>query len=221
VSISILAATLLAGAPRLHAQDPIVRAGFGDGWTQRWQEVQLDRRTNRFESVRDDGRYVLRVDSDGSASALSYALELKPETVGAVSWSWKIGSAIDHDRSERDKDGDDYAARLFVIFDGEPFSGDARAICYVWAGAEPVGATFRNPYISEVATVVLESGDARAGSWITEERDVLADYAAAFGEQPDLVTGIAVMVDTDDTGTRATAWFGEVQVWPREAEGRN
>ncbi|NIR42711.1 MAG: DUF3047 domain-containing protein [Gemmatimonadetes bacterium] len=221
VGCSPAAILMLATSLAAQATDPIVRAGFGDGWETRWEEVQLDQRVNRFEPIREDGRPVLRVESDGSASALSYMLELAPETVGAISWSWKVESAIGHDRSEREKAGDDYAARFFVIFDDEPFSRGARAICYVWAGAEPVRATFRNPYISEVATIVLQSGDDRAGVWITEERDVLADYVAAFDERPERITGVAVMVDTDDTGTHATAWFGEVRVWPREAADGN
>ncbi len=218
----MIANIALAGAfavLSVQAPDPIVRVGFGDGWERRWEEVRLARSVNRFESVRDEDRPVLRVESDGSASALYYMLDLEPATVGAVSWSWKVDSAIGHGRSEREKQGDDYAARFFVIFDGEPFSGDARAICYVWAGAEPVGATFRNPYFSEVVTIVLRSGDARAGAWTTERREAIADYVAAFDEQPERVSAVAVMVDTDNTDTRATAWFGEVQVWPRSADG--
>lgn len=212
----MLTVALIAQKP-----DPLVRAGFGEGWDERWQEVRLDQRVNRSTAVRDDGRPVLRVESDASASALSYALDLMPETVGTVSWSWKVSSALHHGRSEREKAGDDFAARVFVVFDDEPFSRGARAICYVWAGAEPVGATFRNPYISQVATIVLRSGDDRADAWTPERRDVLADYVAAFGQRPERVTGIAVMVDTDDTGSRSTAWFGEVQVGSREAMDRN
>ncbi|NIQ52182.1 MAG: DUF3047 domain-containing protein, partial [Gemmatimonadetes bacterium] len=30
------------------------------------------------------------------------------------------------------------------------------------------------------------------------------------GEEPDPVSAVALMVDTDDTGRRATAWFDDV-----------
>lgn len=118
-------------------------------------------------------------------------------------------------RREREKPGDDYAARFFVIFDGEPFSRSARAICYVWAASEPVVSRYRNPYFSNVVTIVLRSGDELTGEWVREERDFMADYREAFGELPSSVTAVAVMADTDDTGGHATSWFTDIRFLSR------
>ncbi len=82
----------------------------------------------------------------------------------------------------------------------------------MWAANEPVGSTFPNPYISNVTTIVLQSGDDRAGRWMREERDFMADYFAAFGEAPRRVTAVAVMADTDDTNGRATAGFADIKL---------
>ena len=185
-------------------------ADFGGGWSDHWMHVELDSRATRFLAVREGGEPVLRADADRSASAMLHELDDEPLAGATVSWRWKIDRAVPDNRHEREKKGDDYAARLFVIFDAEPFSRDARALCYVWASTEPVGSSFENPYISNVATIVLQSGDGRAGVWVDEKRRFIADYEAAFGEPPGRLTGIAVMVDTDDTKTSATAWFGDV-----------
>jgi hypothetical protein len=60
--------------------------------------------------------------------------------------------------------------------------------------------------------VVVESGDARLGRWLSYERDIGADYRAAFGGDTPLVTGIAIMTDADNTRTRAVAYYGDVVV---------
>ena len=216
IALMLLALAAPSSAPgRLYAQRaaPALIAEFGGG-SDRWVHVKLDSRSTRFTAVNEDGRPVLRADADRSASAMVHTLNgLKLESA-TVSWRWRIERAVPDNGREREKIGDDYAARFFVIFDAEPFTPDARALCYVWASKEPVGSSFRNPYAPDVITIVLESGDLRSGRWVGEERDIVADYVRAFGEPPESVSAIAVMADTDDTGTRATAWFGDVRLDP-------
>jgi hypothetical protein len=65
-------------------------------------------------------------------------------------------------------------------------------------------------YTDRARMVVLESGAARAGEWVTETRDLAADFRAAFGEAPPDLIGIAIATDTDNTGEHATAWFGDL-----------
>ena len=108
------------------------------------------------------------------------------------------------------RSGDDYAARLFVIFGSGELRRDTRAICYVWAGRMPIGSAYRSPYVDGVQTIVLQSGDGRAGEWLEESRDFVADYVRAFGEEPDGIGAVALLVDTDDSGSRATAWFDDI-----------
>jgi hypothetical protein len=58
--------------------------------------------------------------------------------------------------------------------------------------------------------IVVRSGAAAVGTWVDEERNVYEDYRKAFGEEPPMIKGIAVMTDTDDTGESATAWYGDI-----------
>ncbi len=211
----------LGGPTNVHAQSPRVwRADFGDGWTQRWVPARLADRTNRVTVVQDGGERVLKIESDNSASALWYPLDGAATDEGRVAWRWRVDGALSGNGKEREKRGDDYAARFFVIFDGRPFSHRARAICYVWASSEPVGSAYRNPYFSNVATIVLQSGNDLSGQWIREERDFVHDYQTAFGKRPRRLSAVAVMVDTDNTERRATAWFADVVVESRASEER-
>jgi hypothetical protein len=58
--------------------------------------------------------------------------------------------------------------------------------------------------------IVVESGLDRVGQWIEEQRNVYEDYKQAFGEEPPLVNGVAIMTDTDNTGEEATAFYGDI-----------
>lgn len=60
--------------------------------------------------------------------------------------------------------------------------------------------------------VAVESGPSMAGQWLTEERDILADYRRLFGEEPGEAEAIAIMTDTDNTGESALAWYGEISL---------
>jgi len=55
---------------------------------------------------------------------------------------------------------------------------------YVWIRARRQGATFANPYTGMPAQRRGESGAHASESVASYERDVLADYRAAFGEEP-------------------------------------
>jgi hypothetical protein len=111
---------------------------------------------------------------------------------------------------ERVKTGDDYPARVLVAFDPDPFSKSTRALCYVWANGQPKGSIYENPYSGNVATIVLRSGESGVGEWVAESRNVVADYRLAFGDNPSRIYALAVMVDTDNTKSQATAWFSDI-----------
>ena len=211
-TILLLAALVPHAISVAYAQtpNPEIRAAFDDGWMDRWKDIRLAGRANRFTVVDEGDGPVLMARSDGAASALWYRLDIPPTDGSLLAWRWKVASPIPENLLEREKRGDDYAARLFVIFNAEPFSREARAICYVWASGEPVGSTFRNPYYSNVQTVVLRSGDGQAGEWVAEEREFIRDYVEAFGELPEYISAVAVMLDTDNTKQGATAWFDDI-----------
>jgi head-tail adaptor len=78
-----------------------------------------------------------------------------------------------------------------------------------------VGTVVPNPYTDRVRMIVVESGTARAGRWIAYERDIVADYRAAFGEDPPPIAGVAIMTDTDNTGDTVEAWYGDILLLPR------
>jgi hypothetical protein len=120
--------------------------------------------------------------------------------------------SLGHIADERRRDSDDYAARVAVMFDGEPFARATPLLMYVWAGNEQVGEVYPSPYTDRAVTVVVRSGDDDSGEWLREERHVAADIERYFGRPAKRITGVALMVDTDNTDSKATAWFDELAV---------
>jgi hypothetical protein len=58
--------------------------------------------------------------------------------------------------------------------------------------------------------IAVESGESKVNQWVCEERNILEDYKKAFGENPSMISGIAIMTDTDNTGESATAYYGDI-----------
>ena len=118
---------LLAAA----VQRPAVVVGdFGPGWEERWSVQQLGGDEGRFRVEEEEGLPVLRADADSSATAL-FRLVGDAGVRTRVSWRWRIAAGLGSGADEMSRDGDDYAARLFVIFGDGEMSRDTRALCYV------------------------------------------------------------------------------------------
>mgnify|MGYP001792320715 CR=1 FL=1 len=63
--------------------------------------------------------------------------------------------------------------------------------------------------------VVLQSGTTRTGHWMTEKRDLRADFKRYLGLDLDTLDGVALMSDCDDAGGNTRAWFGDIQLKPQ------
>ena len=182
-------------------------------------------RHTRYTLVRDGAGVVLRADSEASASGLVREQTVDLKMLPIIEWRWRAGNVLSK-ADVRTKAGDDYPARLYITFahDANSISLADRAaraiygqlppraaISYIWDTRSPVGTTVPNAYTDRVRMIVVESGGARVGEWITYRRNLAEDFRKAFGYDAPLVSGIAVMTDTDNTGEKATAWFGDIR----------
>jgi len=161
-----------------------------------------------YSIVREGGQAAVKSHSMNAASGMFRKVRIDPQKHRYLGWSWKVAGILGN-RSERTKAGDDYSARVYVIFPGV-FFWQTKAISYVWAGRLPKEQSFPNPFTRNAMMVVVESGSGQTGTWITEQRDILADYRRLFGGEPRQVGAVAIMTDTDNSGGEATAWYGEI-----------
>ncbi len=182
-----------------------------------------------YTLVTEDGHTVLKADADRSMSGLVYATRVDLAKTPLLRWRWKITEPVAAGDMTK-KSGDDYAARIYVMFDypreklsfatrtklklGEAIYGQkipTAALNYVWDNRQPIGTIQPNTYTDRAQMVVVESGSSKAGQWVTETRDLAADFKAAFGEDAPAVVAVALATDTDNTGSHVVSWFGDMQ----------
>lgn len=161
-------------------------------------------------SLRDDkGVRVLKADSRGTASGMFREIKVDLTQTPILNWSWKTGQVFKN-INEQTRKGDDYPVRVYVIFSGGLFFWNTRAINYVWSSNQPVGSTWKNAYTDNARMIAVESGREKVGQWVSEKRNILADFRSQFGEDVEFADAVAVMTDTDNSGQKATGWYGDI-----------
>lgn len=187
----------------------------------------------RYTLERDQDRTVLRADAEASASGLAFRLDFVAADAPMLRWHWKA-ERLPSGADTRKHAADDAVARVYVTFHHPPerlslaqriIDDGLRALfgetpphatlMYLWDSSAAVGSMFPNPYTDRVRNIVVESGTARLSQWLPYQRDVVADYRAAFGEDPPSITGVAIMSDADTTRGSALAWYGDITLAPR------
>jgi len=58
--------------------------------------------------------------------------------------------------------------------------------------------------------IAVESGEAKLNQWVSEERNVYEDYKRTFGKEPPMVSGVAIMTDTDNIDEKAITYNGDI-----------
>jgi len=192
--------------------EEIKRMNFNADNIIKWEKKSFKGDTF-YKIVTENDKKVIQANSNGTASGLFHKVNLDPANFRYLRWSWKIKNTIPKGYENR-KDGDDYAARVYVVFPGR-FFWQTKAINYIWSNHLPKGQFIPNAFTGNAMMMAVESGTGSAGKWLTEERDVLADYRRLFGGEPQQIGAIAIMTDTDNTGGEATAWYGELSIAPQ------
>lgn len=242
--IRYLGSILLLVTGQVHGSEILLVGNFsgeqpGADIPTHWEPLNFRKipRHSRYTLVSNAGVTVVRADSQAAASGLIRRIRIDPGQYPVVQWRWKISNII-RKSDVNSKDGDDYPARLYITFAYDPVRlgvferlkyqtarmlyGDipSAAINYIWAANAPVGTLVDNAYTSYTKMFVVESGTRRAGEWIVEERNILQDYIRAFGERPPMISGVAIMTDTDNTGEHATAYYGDIVFKTEQDEKR-
>jgi len=202
------AAIFLLMGMALAADQRLVVGAFSQGELDDWEPKQF-RGSTEYRLVDDDGRRVLRADSRAAASGLYRRIRIDLERTPYLHWSWKIERTVGAP-DETIKAGDDYAARVYVVFSRGIFFWNTRAINYVWASHQASGATWPNAFTANAQMLALRSGNELAGRWLDERRDVRADYRRLFGAEIRYVDAVALMTDTDNSGGAAVAYYGDI-----------
>lgn len=179
-----------------------------------WEERVFKGRV--LYSIKSDatGSY-LNAYSRNAASAILYWLKFNPVQKPMVGWRWRVTRFPDKNGGAYAKSSwiekEDYAARFYVIFPRFPFFR-LQCLEYIWDRELPIGTILTNPNFKNLKIIVVESGEKNLGQWINVERNLCQDFKKAFGRAPVNVGAIAIMTDTENTGSTAEAQYDEIKV---------
>ena len=223
------------GAPPLRASGTALALPIDDfeSWregaapTHPWQHETFAGVQSTLYRVRRDasGGYLSGIARSGG-SLLTRSLDVDPNEFRYLRFRWRV-TTLPVGADIRRRDADDCGMRVCVTFAyqseraplGEKIARNlvgrelpGSSLCYVWTDGVETGRILPNPYTDHTRVLVLRSEPADLGRWTTVERDLLGDYARAFERPPPRITGVAIMVDADQTRSRAAADIDDLEL---------
>lgn len=191
-------------------------------------------RTTKYRFIQDQDDIVLEANANNSASAILFKVnieqgDLKEDDL-AISWRWKVSSSVANG-DLRTKKSDDAAARVYVLFEYNPSYvskwmqikyGLAKQLYgsypphatlnYVWGNKMKQGEQGVSAYTDRSHIIVLQDNSSKQNQWIEERIYPYRDYKLAFEGAIPKIVAIGVMSDTDNTDSKVTAWYADLQV---------
>ena len=181
--------------------------GIPDGWKgQNWGSPKYD-----FTIVADDGRKALQLKSVNEGSTVSRDIKGKVslKETPILEWSWKV-TVLPKGGDSCRKATDDQAAQIFVVWPRFPEAVRSRIIGYVWDSSEPVGKICKSEKTGTVTYIVLRSGTAELGKWVTERRNVAEDFRKVYEDNPDDPAALSIAIDSNDTNSTSESFMGPI-----------
>lgn len=172
-----------------------------------WQQREFAGRTN-YSWAELNGAAVLKAQCEDGASALYRKIEVDLSQTPVLNWHWLVTDIPATKTGEKTKAGDDYPARVYVVYDGGVLKWQTRAINYVWSKNQPPGEAWPSPFTDKAMMVSLQRGP--ADELISESINVRTDFKRYFGYELDKIHGVAVMTDCDNTKRAASGYYGDI-----------
>ena len=119
-------------------------------------------------------------------------------------WRWRVHD-LPEGTDETDSDKNDSAAAVRLIFGTSILSG--KSLKYIWSETLPTGTVIES---NRQYTIVLRSGKDDLGKWVWEEVNAYQDYRRLFGGDPRPVDVLALLTDSNNTGTVVAADYDDI-----------
>lgn len=175
---------------------------------QHWETERFQGQT-RYTPVTVDGHKAIKAQSRNAASGLVRKIKIDLNKTPYLHWHWRVDNVLQA-TEEKTRQGDDYAARVYVIVSGGLFFWQTRALNYVWSSNQAVGSTWPNAFTGNAVMLAVRSGPGQTGQWLHQTRNVLEDLQTYLQKPFSHIDAVAIMTDTDNSGQNATAYYGEM-----------
>jgi hypothetical protein len=178
------------------------------GW---WKRTFFTKPEMKLSFTEKSGTKALRCNTSASGSIFGRHTDIDLQQFPKLTWNWLVEQPVVAEAPETEWKGDDHPARLLVhLRDSE-----AREHYFeiIWSNGAFKAGQWK--IIGSFHHYVANGGNAKTGentnTWFTENVNLLDLYHTATGRNDNArLINIAIFCDTDDTGSKSTAYFGKV-----------
>ncbi len=167
-----------------------------------------DSGTNYSISSNEKGNF-LRAEATGGASGLGKEIEVNLNKTPYINITWKVEKDL-NGIDEKSKKGHDFAARVFVIKKTGLTPLSNKAINYVFSSNNKEDDYWKSPYTKSSVDFVLSSTIENLNEWVTVKANVREHFKLLHDLEVDILTGIALMTDTDQTKINTVAYYQNI-----------
>ena len=182
-----------------------VTGGIPEGWT-------LEKKTGEPEikvEQSGDNPYVL-FRSNNSSFGLKKDLNFALKDYPYLNWKWKV-THLPEKGDFLNKETDDQAAQVYVIFPRFPAKLNTEIVGYLWeSNPKNKGKEGVSPAWSKSKVIVLQAGPEKLNQWVQEKRNVYEDYKKLFKKEPPMTGGISLYINTQHTQGKAESFFNHI-----------
>lgn len=198
------------GDPEKAPKESLFIGQFSKGTADNW-EKKVFSNESQYQLVKLDGKTVLKGEADNSASGLFKKQRIDLTRTPFLNWSWRVDTPHPP-LNERTKEGDDYAARVYLVVDGGLLFWRTIALNYVWSSSQSMEASWPNSFAGDnVMLLALRSNtSSRLSTWYREKRNVYEDLKRMFNKEIRYVDAVAIMTDSDNSGGEVLAYYGDI-----------
>jgi hypothetical protein len=126
-----------------------------------------------------------------------------------LSWRWKV-TQLPRGGDIREKELDDEAGQIYVIFPRFPAMLNSLSVGYIWDSTAPVGLSGTSKAYSKMKYVVLQSGSAKLNQWVRETRNVYEDFKRLFQEEPPRAGAVLLYINSQHTKGTAECLYDDI-----------
>ena len=151
----------------------------------------------------------IKAEAEGKGSGLGKEVKIDLSKTPFINITWKVEKDLSG-INEKTKKGHDYAARVFVIKKTGTTMLSNRAINYVFSSNQNVDENWRSPYTKKSVDYVLSTTKENLDTWITVKANVKEHFKKFHDLDVVDLTGVAIMMDTDNSKLKAISYFQNI-----------
>ena len=164
--------------------------------------------TNYSLGNNENGNF-LRAEVEDGGSGLGKEVLVDLNKTPFLNITWKVEKDLSG-INEKSKKGHDFAARFFVVKKTGLTPLSNKAINYVFSSNEEIEDHWTSPYTKSSIDYVLSSTKNSLNEWVTVKTNVKEDYKKLHNLDVDILDGVAIMADTDQSKKRSISYFQNI-----------